>query len=126
MTTPAVVRLDSSAPDGYNVPSGVTAFRERFVPLDSALTFKEWSELPVTRLVRGALQSLVLSGPTSVASSDAAVQYGVTSGLTLALQLLTDPSIVYPELFTGVVKPEARAPLEPTYSTSAHDALDSM
>jgi hypothetical protein len=121
---PVSVRLGATAPDGYITPSGASRLRERFLPVESAKVFSDWAELPVTRLVRETLQTLVISGPPGLSAADAAVQHGVTSGLSLALQLMTDPSIVYPELFTGVARTKPRGVPEPDYSTSAFEVKE--
>lgn len=123
MTTPAAARVAAGQRDGYVAQGGVSALRAMLLDTKAATEFKEWSEQRMTRLVRDALRDLALSGPLHVGSSDVAMQYGVTSGLALALQLVTDPSLVYPELFTGVSAKPKPVPA-PDYGTSISDLLD--
>lgn len=123
MTTPAAVRVAGAQKDGYVATGGVTALRRMLLPAAAASEFRKWSEDRITVLVRDALRDMALNGPTHVAAQDAAVQYGVTAGLALALQLVTDPSLVYPELFTGVVARQPASPV-PDYGTSIGDMLD--
>ena len=123
MTTPAVQRVAGAQQDGYVAAGGVTALRRMMLPKAAASEFEEWSRGRVTCLVRDALRDLALNGPAHVGATDASVQYGMTVGLNLALQLVTDPSIVYPELFTGVMQRTAPAP-SPDYSTSIESVLD--
>lgn len=77
----------------------------------------------MTRLVLSAIRDLSVFGPPGVEESGIAVQYGMTAGLNLAAQLIDDPSVVYPELFTGVVSESVRIPDE-NYTTSVGVLLD--
>lgn len=123
MTTPAVARVAAGQVDGYVATGGVSALRRMMLPVAAASEFRQWADQRTTVLVRDALRDLALNGPVHVAAPDAAVQYGVTVGLNLALQLMTDPSLVYPELFTGVSARQQAAP-EPSFTTSINDVLD--
>ena len=124
MVTPATVRVAGGPGDGYVATSGVSVLRRMFASVESASEFEQWSKERTTMLVRDALRDLALNGPAHVDAEGAAVQYGVSVGLNLALQLVTDPSLVYPELFTGVSRTRASAPIRPDFSTSIEDMLD--
>lgn len=123
MVTPASVRAAGAQQDGYVATGGVSALRRMLLPVAAASEFNEWSKSRMTTLVRDALRDLALNGPVHVSADDATVQYGVTCGLNLALQLVTDPSLVYPELFTGVTGKPVQG-LVPDFGTSIEDMLD--
>ena len=76
----------------------------------------------MTKLVLSAVRDLAVNGPLSLDVKETAVQYGVTSGLNLAAQLMDDPSVVFPELFTGIGSSPKRLP-EENYETSVQDML---
>lgn len=124
MDSPARQRLAQVSPDGYIAQSGVASFRRRLVDPASAEEFHAWAENPLTVLLRSALQDLVVNGPLGMANppTDVAVQYGFTSGLSLALQLITDPSIVFPEVFRGRAASAKPMP-DQTFDTDPEDAL---
>lgn len=122
MTSPTAQR--TAGRSGYVAKGGTVALREMFLPVASAAEFAKWSEDRTTSLVRDALRDMALNGPLSVDAHDAAVQYGVTVGLNLAVQLMTDPSLVYPELFTGVAASALKPLGQPDYATGAGSLLD--
>lgn len=122
MTSPLAQR--TAARSGYVADGGVAALREMLLPVAAAAEFADWSKERMTSLVRGALRDMALNGPVSVDVHDAAVQYGVTVGLNLAVQLLTDPSLVYPELFTGFTASAPKPLGQPDYATGAGSLLD--
>ena len=97
--TPARARADAAShvPDGTVVPSGVVALRRALA--GNASAFADWRREPMTRVVLRALQGFVMYPPASVQSTDALVQYGVSQGLLLAIQLVADPSLIWPDVF---------------------------
>lgn len=122
MRSPIAGRVASR--DGYVAKGGVAALREMLLPVEAAHEYHRWSDDCTTALVREALRDMALNGPVSVETQDASVQYGVTIGLNLAVQLLTDPSLVYPELFTGAVAAQPHALGQPDYATGTDSLLD--
>lgn len=109
MATPAEARAEAatSAPAGFIVQPGVDAFRKELGGKPTA--FAQWRANPVTKLVIRALQGLSLHPPAVLGQQDALVQYGVTQGLALAVQLCVDPSLLWPGMFDagGGTPPEA-------------------
>lgn len=124
MTTPAAVRVPGAGHEGLATPaSGVVALRRALSAQGSLDSFRRWANDPMTRLVLSAIRDLSVFGPPGVDESGIAVQYGMTAGLNLAAQLIDDPSVVYPELFTGVMSEGVRIPDE-NYTTSVGVLLD--
>lgn len=89
-----------------------------------AAEYTEWSSTRFGRLVVSALRHLALHGPTHYASIDSVpVQYGLSLGLSLAADILTDPSSVFPGVF--LQKPISVADaFSPAYSTSPDELID--
>lgn len=124
MTTPAAVRIPATGHEGLATPaSGALALRRALRPASTLDSFRRWADDPMTKLVLSAVRDLAVNGPASLDMEGAAAQHGVTSGLCLAAQLMDDPSVVYPELFTGIESSLPRAP-EENYETSVGDMLD--
>lgn len=124
MDAPAKIRLASAVPDGILVPSGVATFRRRFSDPATAEMFTNWNEQQITQLVLKVLQDLSVNGPIGMAAQPegVAVQYGFTAGLNFAVQLMTDPSIIFPEVFRGQAAPAKEMPKQ-TFDTDPEDAL---
>ncbi len=107
--SPASVRLGSTGPGGYIEPSGLAALIAVLREPGVVSVFHTWRSQQLTQLVAGALRDLILHQPMGIANEDRLVQYGVTQGLELAFQLMSDPSVIVPGLFTGGATPgEAR------------------
>ena len=123
MTTPGAIRVPVSGHEGLAAPaSGVLALRRHLSRAETLDTFRKWADDPMTKLVLSAVRDLAVNGPLSLDVKETAVQYGVTSGLNLAAQLMDDPSVVFPELFTGIGSSPKRLP-EENYETSVQDML---
>lgn len=123
MTTPGAIRVPMSGHEGLAAPaSGVLALRRHLSRAEMLDTFRKWADDPMTKLVLSAVRDLAVNGPLSLDVKEMAVQYGVTSGLNLAAQLMDDPSVVFPELFTGIGSSSGRLP-EENYETSVQDML---
>lgn len=123
---PVTARLSVPPRDGFVVDSPVGRFRRQFATRQSASTFHEWAGNPTTRMVADVLREYALNqpGPGDVPPGElsrefVSVQYGITLGLSMAAQLLTDPSAVCPGIFSGSASPAARgvARVESTYDT---------
>ena len=128
MSTPVIDRVSAVQAGGCRA-SGLPALRAQFNSADSEKSYDEWAKHPVTGLVRKALYDMAINGPASMQSSESyAVQYGMTLGLGLAAQLLDDPSVVFPDIFSGkpaTVQVEASDMVE-TFHTDPYEALDKM
>lgn len=125
MESPVDQRLAAvtGSPSGHLAPSGVQAYRNA---LDgNASAFADWRRHPMTKKLLGAMQDIVLHAPAELATEDRLVQYGVTSGLTLALQLVADPSSVWPGVFGKNTNEQARAEMPMMdFSTTLDDMID--
>ena len=101
--SPVRDRVSVQAPEGVIRSSGVPAFRKRYSDPSSAEPFFVWSNQMETKLAADALRDLSLNGPLGMQNppQDALIQYGMSLGLALAAQLLSDPTLVFPELFRG-------------------------
>lgn len=123
MQTPAAAQADAagSAPSGQIVQTGVDALRSALS--GNVTQFAEWRRLPMTRRVLGALQSVLLHPPAGLAGDSALVQYGVTQGLSLAVSLMADPSILWPGIFGPGTVGAPVEPLEMTFDTSIDEAF---
>lgn len=125
MESPVDQRLAAVAgsPSGHLAPSGVQAYRNA---LDgNASAFADWRRHPMTKKLLGAMQDIVLHSPAELATEDRLVQYGVTSGLTLALQLVADPSSVWPGVFGKNTNEQTRVEMPMMdFSTTLDDMID--
>lgn len=118
MTTPGAIRVPMSGREGLATPaSGVLALRRTLSQSVMLDAFRKWADDPMTKLVLAAVRDLSVNGPVNLDVKETAVQYGVTAGLNLAAQLMDDPSVVFPELFTGIDSSSVTLP-EENYETS--------
>lgn len=82
--------------------SALAYLRERFNSKESVEDFIKWRNLPETLLLIDVLREISENPPAAfVATEDIGVQYGVSSGVSLAAAFLGDPTMLYRELFTG-------------------------
>lgn len=86
-----------SSPSGHIAPSGIGLYKK--VLEGNASEFARWRRDPMTRKVLGALQDAVVHMPVELSTEDRLVQYGTSQGLVFALQLLADPSSIWPGVF---------------------------
>lgn len=86
----------------------------------SLAEYLDWAATPFGKLAVGALRDLAIWGPPATSGSDAAIQYGVTIGLSLAARILEDPTAVI-----RVPQPSSPAP-DMNFSVSPADALDRL
>ena len=91
----------------------------------AAVEYNGWADSPFGRLVVAALRHMALHGPAVCADASVPVQYGVTLGLSLAADLLADPSSVLPGLFGSAAAGDEDA-FRPTYETSSDYLMDRM
>lgn len=125
MTTPVHERVNAVAGVGGLLnSSGVPRLRSLFSTEDSAAQYNDWANGPIGRVVVAALRDMALNGPATIDTNDVAVQYGITLGLSLAANLVTDPSSVYPEMFARVET--VPLPNDNDFTVSPHEALDNF
>ena len=122
MATPVQSRVASAGRQGYFGVSGLRDFRDFFTPEEMASVFYEWRTLPVTVKMVRALQDLALSSPSipGLSAQDVPVQYGITLGIALAVQLLSDPSQIVTGLFGS--RPQDSAGMPPESFEEASEA----
>lgn len=101
--------------------SGLRAFLTSGKAAEDA--FYGWLALPVTQLVVRALEGLA-DNPPVTRQQDVLTQYGLTSGLQLAVKLMTQPKRLYPEVFQDAA--EKGGPLDKAYTINADAAIDDM
>lgn len=131
MASPIDLRVSTaqSTPTGYIVPSGVKAFREHLRGPDAGAAFMTWRGQLFTKSLYRALQDMIVHQPKEVRHEDLLVQHGITLGLTIASQLIADPSVVWPDVFgpgmtAGGDKDDVKPPEE--FNTSVDDVLDDL
>ena len=114
MATPVETRIAAAGRAGAFGIGGLEDFRRFFSSEPMASVHYEWRTLPVTAKVVRALRDLAMSHPAMprLATSDVAVQYGITVGLSLAADLLDDPALIVPGLFGTKPPEEAASPAE--------------
>ena len=119
------VDLTMSAPSGRFSPGGASVFREHFLDAKSVSAYLKWRENPLTVLYLSALRSFAATPPAAYLNGESAeIQYGVQSGLTLALSLADDPTSVFPDVFGGGATSGSNAQgEEPTSYTTPPDIL---
>ena len=84
--------------------------------------YYQWLSEPFTQMVSRALEELADNPPVS--GDDIALQYGFTSGVQLAVKLITQPKRVFPEIFQDV--PDADKGLDRSYTVNADSVIDNM
>ena len=84
--------------------------------------FYQWLAEPFTQKVTRALEELSDNPPA--VGDDVALQYGLTTGLQLAVKLMTQPKRLFPEVFQDA--PAADGGLEKSYTANADSVIDSM
>lgn len=113
MSTPVQTRVAAAGRIGTFGLGGLEDFRRFFSRPELSSAHYEWRTLPITVKVIRALRDLVTSHPAmpSLQTQDVAVQYGLTLGLSLAADLMDDPSLVLPGLF-GAKTEQPAEPVE--------------
>jgi hypothetical protein len=115
------VRLVQARP--VRLGSALAYLRERFSSEESLEAFIRWRNLPETLLLIETLRELAENPPAAyVAAEDIGVQYGVSSGISLAAAFIGDPTMLYAELFTGSAPGNPKETSPDTDFTVAGDA----
>lgn len=103
-----------STPRGVIKVDPILRLAEMFGPDGNREKFMDWLRQDTTAAMLECLRDLSSNIPPPISSADVHVQYGVTSGLQLAVKILEDPTILFSQLF----QPAAAVPPEADYSTS--------
>ena len=119
--TPLERNAGRDVPSGRIAQAGVSRLRSALK--GNASAFADWSREPMTKLVLGALQCTLTHPPAGLVGEEALVQYGFTQGLSYALQLLLDPSALWPDAFGDVDAGAMPAP-DMDFSASLDEALN--
>ena len=128
MATPIEDRVNAAqaTPTGYIVPSGVAAFKASLRGPDAGAAFMGWRGQLFTKALYRALQDMIDHAPREASHNDLLVQHGITLGLTLASQLITDPSVIWPDVFGPGMTVDEKQETKPSedFTTSPDDLLD--
>lgn len=111
---PVSARVSAAGRTGAFGAGGIADLRRFYAPRAMASVHYDWRTLPVTVKMIRALRDLALSHPPVLAPVDNSVQYGITVGLSMAADLLDDPSLVLRGLF-GERTPDDGAMPEETF-----------
>ena len=128
MPDPVSARMSAQPRPGRIVRGGLNELKLALFSREGADAFGTWSGQGLTKLFVSALRDIALNPPRSPSEDQIAVQYGMTLGLSLAAQLIEDPSVVIPgALGTGTMPlsdaPEGAQPPEEKFDTPA-DGVD--
>lgn len=118
--SPAQVRLEIAR--GRRQPGGSALVQLQLDLLgkSAAAEFESWRTHPMTLLMVDCLRELSMTPPAAyVATPDIGVQYGVSSGLSLASAFMSDPRTLYPFLFSGAAPGDPRPVPEADYVAEA-------
>ena len=125
--TPAKARAEFTAArvKGKLAGSAVAEILRKFEPVRSAGDFIEWRRNPMTVLFIDAIREMAVAPPPGyVSQGDLCVDYGLTSGLTLAASLMDDPSSVYSQLFSAASPGAGPEPASTEYSVEPDASSD--
>ena len=120
MNKPVADRLRSLPSGGTFIESPVTRMRRRLADPNSLESFMTWSVSPNSMLITSVLQELALNTPVipQGATDNALIQYGLSQGLSLAAQLISDPASVFPVVSPSRID-EIESAYEATYSVES-------
>lgn len=115
--SPVADRMNAMHPEGRRPASGFHSLCRTLGQSGAAAGYAQWSDQMMTRLVANAIRDIILNQPIPEASSDqVAVQFGITQGLEIAYQLLTDPSVLVPGIYGKGTNPSAEPAALPSES----------
>lgn len=121
-------RVAGALASDRGLPVGLNAFRTAFVQETSAKAYSDWVNHSVTKLFRGAVQDLLVNGPSyGIGSDSIPVHYGMTLAFSVVSQLLENPSLVVPGMFSlkdGQSAPVPLSDIPDDYGTSIDEELD--
>lgn len=99
MESPADTRARAAlaSPSGYIAPSGTQLLKNALN--NNSSDFLNWRREPFTKRILVALQDALVHMPAELSTEDRLVQYGVTQGIAYAMQMIADPSLLWPGVF---------------------------
>jgi hypothetical protein len=118
MDIQAKARIDSA----YGFVNGVLAANplkeagDMWGPSGSSTELMRWLDDPVTKHIRECMNTLAMNPPCGLVSVDTNVNFGLTTGLQLATQVMLDPTILFAHVFE---QPGETALPTPDYITPA-------
>lgn len=99
---PAAERLSATRARRLGAGSALAQLQLELTPQTAYSAFSEWRMNPVTMMMIESLRELGVSPPAAYIDTDSIpVQYGVSSGLSLAAAFMSDPRTLYQHLFSG-------------------------
>lgn len=115
-------RLSATAGAGRVARSPVARLLSVLDSDESLAAYNGWAEHPMGRLIISALRHMAQHAPDRLPDAAIPVQYGLTLGLSLAADLLTDPSSV----FADVARPGSTIDdaFTPAYSVAPDEVVD--
>lgn len=115
--SPAKKRVEIVRARRLSVGSALAEIQQCFAAPESRSAFNEWRSQPLTLMFVDAIRELGVNPPAAYLETDSIpVQYGVSSGLALAAGVLDDPSVLFPNLFTGATPGAQATMLETDYA----------
>lgn len=124
MTQSELVRVNSSFSmrGGALFKSPLAEAADRWGPDGDTVKLREWLNDPTTRQMVGLIKELTFNPPPGFVSTDKIENYGVTSGLQLAVRVLEDPTILFSERFENQGPRETVLP-EADYTKGAYEGM---
>ncbi len=92
----------------------------RWGPDGDVNKLKEWLADETTRQIIDLLRELAFNPPSGLVSMDKLENYGLTSGLQLAVRVVEDPTILFTHAFDKAA-PERTASPEADYTRGAYE-----
>lgn len=124
--TPEQVRIRSHA-DAASHPALAELRVTLMSGADAERQYWDWLALPYTQKMVRALEEMADNPPVFPADSKDTllVQYGITTGLQLAVKLMSNPRRVFPEVFRDPRSVPDDVPLG-SYTENADQVIDRM
>lgn len=88
-----------SAPYGVMRSNPIIEAAMLWGPDGDTADLREWLADPTTKRMIALVQELAVNPPTTHVGADKIENYGLTSGLQLAVQVLSDPTMLFPLVF---------------------------
>lgn len=104
---PAAERVAATRARRLGAGSALMQLQLDMTPQSAYSAFAEWRVNPITMLMLESLRELGVTPPAAYIDTESIpVQYGVSSGLSLAAAFVSDPRVLYPHLFSGAAPGE--------------------
>lgn len=103
-----------SAPHGVLKSNPIIDAATLWGPNGDVSDLRAWLANPTTQRVLSLIKELAVNPPTRHVGNDKAENYGLTSGIQLAAQVMEDPTVLFPLVFAVA---DQTALIETDYST---------